>query len=155
LFQKEKDKIDEIFNLCTTIINIFLERMSNYIDEKNQLYNYDYIRLLGNSYDWIYIVLVKLNDKKEKEEMRVICSKLFEVHNKYILSLIKLYPSSNKLSEELYGIKNSIVVFSVDNQKASSINIMKSKLLQFVSILIQYLSFKSDINNERFINKKE
>ena len=57
LFQKERNKLDEVFILYNNIINIILERISYYSDDEKQLYNDDFIYLLTKSYDWLYMLL--------------------------------------------------------------------------------------------------
>jgi hypothetical protein len=155
LFQKERNKLDEVFILYNNIINIILERISYYIDDEKQLYNDDFIYLLTKSYDWLYMLLEKFKDKKGKEETRVKCSESLEVHSKYIMKLIQIYPSYNNNYEELYGKRNTIVVFMVDKKKSALINVMKTKIIQVFVVIIQALSFENKEKNERYINKKE
>ena len=145
----------DVINICKIIIRIILERISNYIDDKKQIYNDDYLYLSKKSYDCLYICLTKCKFRKRIGEMRTICSELIGEHSKYILQIIRIYPPYNKLSEELYGEQNSIIVFSVDNKKAMEINQMKFCVFQFLDTIIKILTFEDTRNNELKINEKE
>ena len=90
----------EMFPLCKTMINIILERISNYIDDEKQLYNDDYIYLLKISYHLLFDVVRILNIRNKIEDMKSIYSELFEVHSKYIILIIKIYPPYDKFSEK-------------------------------------------------------
>ena len=143
---------EELYNnYYIPIINKILQNFSYFIDEKNNIYNDDFIRLLKYLFDWLYILLNKVFHKNGKEKRKEIGLKLFNEYGKYIYQLVKFCPLYDESTAKLFGKESSIIVFNADEKKCYEINNMKYKVIQFLIYIIQSASIEKNNKNEENI----
>ena len=148
---------EELFNKnYIPIINKILQNFSDFIDERNNIYNNDFIRFLGYLYHCLYRLLDKIYLKNGKEKRKEIGLKLFNEYGKYIYQLVKICPLYDESTTKLYGKESFIIVFNIDEKKCYEINIMKCKVIQFLNNIIECVSIeKKDKNEENIYSIEE
>ena len=81
----------------------------------------------------------KLFDNDKKKD---ILFKFFREYGLYGYELLQLMPLFDEETTKKYGRPNSLIVFNSDENKYSEINQMKSKIFQFMSLIIQASSLR-------------
>ena len=139
------------------IINIIFRNVSKYIDPKNNSYNNDFICVLKHLYEGFYTNLLKMKSILDTGERKEIASKFFSEYGTYSYELLRIVPPFDENTSKKYGKENPIIIFNIDEKKCNEINLMKSKILQFFSFVIQIstLEKNKDDENKDYITDNE
>ena len=156
----DKDNYEEILtNYYIPIINIIFEKVSNFIQPKNNIYNNEFISLLKYLFDGFYSNLSKMRGILDVEKRKDISLKFFKEYGLYSYELIRLAPSFDEETAKKFGKPNPLIVFNIDEKKCFEINHMKSKIIQFLSFITQISTIEikknEDIENKNIINDLE
>ena len=147
-----KKKYEELFNKnYIPIINKIFQNFSDFIDERNNKYNNDFICLLRYLYGCFYRLLDKIPLNNGKEKRKEIGIKLFNEYGKYIYQLVKICPLYDESTTKLFGKESFIIVFNIDEKKCYEINIMKYKVIQFLNYILQSITIEKRNKNEENI----
>ena len=138
------------------IMNTIFENIPNYIDEKKNIYNNDFICALKILYNFLFILLSKIK-KDKKIKTKELFFSIWKENIKYILQLIQICPTYDEPTAKLYGKENPIIAFNVDENKIIQINLMKYHIFQFLGVVIKELSITKEIEEEKekYIEEKE
>ena len=160
LNQKEKNIIQSYnnLNLFKNVFNTKLVQIKNIeiifeeiiilFDNLFQIYKNDLgnleiksINLFSEIYDFMYLIIIKLKFIDENEFRKRILL-LFSKYGNFVYEII----STNKNNES----QNPIIYICQNKELSQKMNILKSKCLQFISAIIQYLG--ESIKEENLIN---
>ena len=129
-------------NYYIKIINKIFSNVPNYLDPKNNIYNNDFISILKVLFDGFYTNLTKMRKLFDNDKKKDILFKFFREYGLYGYELLQLMPLFDEETTKKYGRPNSLIVFNSDENKYSEINQMKSKIFQFMSLIIQASSLR-------------
>jgi len=130
------------------IIDIIFKRIEIYIDPNKQIYNENYISLLSEVIDDIYINSKNIlkNDFIENTNFNAIISNIFIKYGSLFYELIKMQIPLDEESKKIFINQNPILIFNKSEKYCSCINKMKSKCFQLFCFITEQLSLK--INNK-------
>ena len=139
------------------IIDSVFQNINNYIDSSKKLYNDEYICLLNNLIEDMYINLKNLLkiDFVENNKFNEIIENIFKKYGSLIYGLIKIQIPFDEESEKVFINQNSIISFNLIEKKCANINNMKSKCFQFFSFITEQLTFKDKGNSKNSYLKNE
>ena len=140
-------------NYFLTIIDKILGMAQNYIIPEKNVYNDKYCLIVKLLFDTFYNVLSNIKSFLNNNLLKGICINIFKKYWIVCLGLIKLNPQLDSASQKKYEKVNPIIVLDIDEKKYSSINLMKSRIIQLICFLVQYMSAIS--NDFDFLNKTE
>ena len=123
------------------INNIFLN-VPNYLNPKSNIYNYEFITIIRLLLDGFYSNLIKLKGFYQNEKVKEIFMKFFQEYGIYCFELIQLMPQIDEETKNKYANPNPIIVFNKDVKICYELNLMKSKAIQFLSLIIQISSLR-------------
>ena len=123
------------------INNIFLN-VPNYLNPKSNIYNYEFITIIRLLLDGFYSNLIKLKGFYQNEKVKEIFMKFFQEYGIYCFELIQLMPQVDEETKNNYANPNPIIVFNKDVKICYELNLMKSKAIQFLSLIIQISSLR-------------
>ena len=115
--------IDNFEQFIKPIINTIFENIPNYIDEKKNIYNIDFICTIKFIYEFLYRFISNYSTE-QLEKKRVIIFNIFKENFKYIYQLIQICPTYGNPNDKLYIKENHIIIFN-DEKKFVQINFMK------------------------------
>ena len=142
-----KDNFEDLINkYYFPIINKILDKIPNFIDKKKYNYNNDFIIILEQLYDSIYLIFSKMKSILEENKCKEIVEKFFKNYNIHSYELLTIISPKDEDLSKKNGNDNPIICFN-DKEKCININAMKSKILQYFSFIIQILFPKKEINN--------
>ena len=130
------------------IIDIIFRNIKIYIDPNKQLYNEEYISLLSEMIEDIYINSKNIlkNDFIDNSNFNVIITNIFTKYGPLIYELIKIQMPLDEESKKIFINQNPILIFNKFEKYSSNINSMKSKCFQLFCFITEQLSLK--INNK-------
>ena len=144
-----KNNYNKIINeYYIAIIDIIFKNINIYFDPKKKLYNEEFISLLSEVIDDIYI-----NSKNilkiefiDNANFNIILLNIFTKYGPLIYELIKIQIPLDEESKKIFINQNPILIFNKCEKKCSIINKIKSKCFQLYCFLTEQLSLK--INNK-------
>ena len=130
------------------IINIIFKNVNNFLDPKNNKYNNEFIKILIILFDGFYTNLSRMKNFYDNEKRKNIVFKFFKEYGIYSLELFQLNIPLDEKNKKIFGTQNPLICFSVEEENCFVINNLKSKILQFLSYVIQVsnLDEKNNIN---------
>ena len=134
------------------IINNIFFNVPNYLNPKNNIYNIEFIIVIRFLLDGLYPNLLKMKGFYRTEKIKEICLKFFREYGTYCFELVQLMPEFDEETKNKYGNPNPIIVFNKDEKICYELNLMKSKAIQFISLVIQISTLKEEKMNEYEIN---
>ena len=140
-------------NYFLVIIDKILGMVHTYIIPEKNVYNDKYCLIVKLIFDTFYNVLSNIKNFLKSDLLKGICINILKKYWIICFGLIKLKPQLDSASQKKYEKANPIIVFDVDEKKYNSVNLMKSRIIQLICFLIQYMSAIS--NDFDFLNKKE
>ena len=157
--KRDEDNYEEIINnYYVPMINVIFGNFSNYIDQKNNIYNNEFISLLKDIFDGFHLNLSHMHRILYLEKGNDIILKFFREYGLYSYELIQLTPLFDEPTAKKFGKPNPIIIFDIDEKKCYAINNMKSKVIKFISFIIE-ISTKEKTNidkeNKNVINDQE
>jgi len=154
-----QDNYEDIMNkFYIPTINIIFKNVNNFLDPKNNKYNNDFIIILKYLYDGFFINLSKMKTIFDTEKIKNIVLHFFREYGMYSFELMQLGIPFDEETKKQYGNPNPIIVFSVNRKKNFEINIMKSKIIQFLSFVTQISTMGEklvDLDRKEIIEDKE
>ena len=156
MMNKNRNNISYSKSFYIQIVNIILENIKNYIDEKKNIYNNDFICTIKMVFEFLYVFLSNFRLEQMAKKREIILT-IFE-NCKYIYQLIQICPPYDETKSKLYGKENPIIIFNDDEKKFVQINFMKFSIFQFLSLALQVLSIEKVQENgeiEKYIEKIE
>ena len=109
-------------------------------------------------FDGFYTNLSKTRGIIEKSKRKEISNKFFKEYGIYSYELIQLMPPFDEETTKKYGNPNPIIVFNENEKLCNEINHMKSKAIQFLSLITQVSTLGEkylEEDEKNFINDKE
>lgn len=131
--------VDKIFDLA-----------KNYINPQQNIYDNNYLSILKKLLECFYSVLVYFSTLKDQKNS--VYMLFFKKYLKIYSELIGLSPPLDNKTLEKFEKPNPLVIFNVDENNCKEINLMKSKVMELLSYLIQNIFI---ISNDLEINKKK
>lgn len=148
-----------IDNYYIVIIDIIFKNTSIYIDPSKQLYNEEYISLLSEMIEDIYINSKNIlkNDFIDNTNFNVIILNIFTKYGPLIYELIKIQIPLDEESRKIFINQNPILIFNKSEKYCTNINKMKSKCFQLFCFITEQLSLKinNKVQNSYFLIKNE
>ena len=112
---------------------------NQYIKPEQNMYNEKYIFIIKNLYDCLEKIVNNLKLILEFQRFKDISLKMFKRFTKMTKECIIISPNYDEQNQKIFEKKNQIIQFSTDGNKCKNINMMKSKIIQYISYLMQYL----------------
>ena len=141
------------------IIDIIFKSIKTYIDPNKQLYNENYISLLSELIEDIYINSKNIlkNDFIDNTNFNVIISNIFTKYGPLFYELIKIKIPLDEESKKIFINQNPIIIFNKSEEYCSNINTMKSKCFQLFCFITEQLTVKinNKTQNSLFLIKSE
>ena len=155
----ETSNYEELLNnYYIPIVNTIFANVPNYLDPKNNIYNNEFIFILKLLFDGFFFNLSKMKSILEIEKRKDILFQFFREYGLYSYELLQLMPLFDDSTTKMFGKPNPIIVFNSDENKYSEINHMKSKVFQFLSLIVQSSTLGKrniDDENKNLINDQE
>ena len=130
------------------IINNIFFNVPNYLNPKSNIYNIEFITIIRLLLDGFFPNLLKLKGFYPNDKVKEISMKFFREYGTYCFELIQLMPQLDEETKNKYGNLNPIIVFNKDEKICYELNFMKSKAIQFLSLIIQIATLKEKNMNE-------
>ena len=124
-------------NYFYLIADKIFELGKNYINIEMNIYNAKYILILKDLFDSFYKLLNHYKQLIDYEKYKEICFSILKKYYKYINELIQISPNLDSQVVEKYQKQNPILVFSHNMKNYSEINLMKSRVIQLISYIVQ------------------
>ena len=134
------------------IINNIFFNVPNYLNPKSNIYNIEFIIVIRLLLDGFYPNLLKMKGFYRTEKLKEICLKFFREYGTYCFELVQLMPEFDEETKKKYVNPNPMIVFNKDEKICFELNLMKSKAIQFISLIIQITTLKEEKMNEEEIN---
>ena len=134
------------------IINNIFFNVPNYLNPKSNIYNIEFIIVIRLLLDGFYPNLLKMKGFYRTEKLKEICLKFFREYGTYCFELVQLMPEFDEETKKKYVNPNPMIVFNKDEKICFELNLMKSKAIQFISLIIQISTLKEEKMNEEEIN---
>ena len=142
----KEDFEDLTNNYYIPILEVIMKRIPDFINQKKNIFNIDFITSLAILYDGLYIILRNFSENKEINEF---FSKILSKYYKTSYGLLFIMPKFDEATTKIYEKENPIIVFNGDENKYSKINFLKGKILQFFAKIMQIVSFKNEEEKEK------
>ena len=92
-----KDNFEDLINkYYFPIINKILDKIPNFIDKKKYNYNNDFIIILEQLYDSIYLIFSKMKSILEENKCKEIVEKFFKNYNIHSYELLTIIPPKDE-----------------------------------------------------------
>ena len=140
--------IDLINEYYIPIIDIIFKNVPKFIDPKTNFYNNDFICILKYLYEGFYTNLLSMKSILEIEKRKEMAFQFFSKYGDYSYDLLRIIPSFDENTSKKYGKENPIIIFDIDEKKCNEINLMKSKIFQFLSYIVQISTLKEKNTDE-------
>ena len=132
------------------IADKILEYGKNYINIEMNIYNAKYVLIIKDLFDSFYKLLNHYKQLLDIDKYKEICFAILKKYYKYINDLIQFCPKLDTEAVEKYQKQNPILVFSHQMKKYSEINLMKSRVIQLISYIVQNIC---NVYNEYDLSK--
>ena len=129
-------------NYFLTIIDKILGMVQNYIIPEKNIYNDKYCLIVKLLFDTFFNVLSNIKSFLKNNLIKAICINIFKKYWIVCFGLIKLKPQLDSASQKKYEKVNPIIVFDVDEKKYSSVNLMKSRIIQLLTKILYHILMK-------------
>ena len=93
--------------------------------------------MLKNLFEGFNTNLKKLKEVVEVQKMSDILQKFCREYGEYSFEVIQLNPIFDGHIAQKFGNPNPIIIFNENKRECDEINLMKSKVLQFLSFITQ------------------
>ena len=140
-------------NFFLPLIDKILAMAQNYIIPEKNVFNDKYCLIVKILFDTFYNVLSNIKSFLSNDLIKTVFINIFKKYWIICFELIKLNPPLDEPSKKKFEKINPVIVFNVEEKKYNSINLMKSRIVQLICFLIQYMSSIS--NDFDFLSDKE
>ena len=148
----ENNYIQLINDYYIPIINIIFEKVPNYINPEQNVYNIDFIIIIKIMLDGFYSNLSRMKGIIPNDKMKEIYMNFFKKYGTYCFELVQLMPQFDEETKKIFGNPNKIIVFNKDEKISNELNLMKSKSIQFLAFITQISTLQEKYNNDEIKN---
>ena len=148
----ENNYIQLINDYYIPIINIIFEKVPNYINPEQNIYNIDFIIIIKYMLDGFYSNLSRMKGIIPNDKIKEICMNFFKKYGTYCFELVQLMPQFDEETKNIFGNPNKIIVFNKDEKISNEMNLMKSKSIQFLAFITQISTLQEKYNNDEIKN---
>ena len=136
--------LDLIQKYLIPVGSIIFSKVCLYIIPNNNVYTIEFIDILKDLYETFYIVLLKLKRFFPSLKRKEVADEIFKIYGKYTYEIIQIVPFCDEDTKSKFGEANPILVF---NEEYQQINLMKANAFQFMSLIIEYSTMSSIIED--------
>ena len=144
----DKKKYNELIEkYFIPIMNKILKKIPTFIDKNLNIYNNDFITILKCLYHDFYINFENMRNIFDKKERKELSLKLLKEYYLYSYELLLITPAFDEITRKKYDKENSLIIFDIDEKKYLEMNLMKSKIIQFFSYIVQNSTLDDNPDN--------